>query len=326
MKRLLISCTTLFSLVALSTAPALAEVRTREKTQVKFEGMLGRVAGMFGGKAAREGIVSTNAVKGSRKATMTGDTGRIVDLAEERVYDLDMKRKTYQVTTFDELRRRMREAQERAERDAQKEEGRQADPQEQPSGREMEIDFDIKETGQKKTLAGYDARQVVMTIAVREKGRTLEDSGGLVMTADSWFGPDIPALKELADFEQRYWTAIAPETPGISAEQMAAAMALYPMLKPAMDRLSQENVNLEGTLLATSMTVDAVKSKEQMAQDSQSAPAAGGGLGGMLARRIVKRDDRPRTTIITVTTETTEVATSVAATEIEIPAGFRQRG
>ena len=51
-----------------------------------------------------------------------------------------------------------------------------------------------------------------MTVTVREKGKTLEESGGVVLTADSWLGPEIPALKELAEFEMKYWKAIAPET------------------------------------------------------------------------------------------------------------------
>ena len=55
----------------LTAGSASADVKTREKGQVKFEGMLGRMVGMFGGKAAKEGIVTTNAVKGDRKADTT---------------------------------------------------------------------------------------------------------------------------------------------------------------------------------------------------------------------------------------------------------------
>ena len=55
---------------------------------------------MFGGKAARDGVTSTVAVKGDRKATMNGETGQIIDLAEEKIYDLDLKKKSYKVTTF----------------------------------------------------------------------------------------------------------------------------------------------------------------------------------------------------------------------------------
>src|SRR5215210_7492838 len=123
MKRSVFSCAVALGL--LTAGPASAEVKTREKGQVKLEGTLGRVVGMFGGKAAREGTVSTTAVKENRKATMNDNTGQIIDLSEEKVYDLDVKKKTYEVTTFDELRRRMREAREKAEKDAQREQGRE---------------------------------------------------------------------------------------------------------------------------------------------------------------------------------------------------------
>ena len=59
------------------------------------------------------------------------------------------------------------------------------------------------------------------------------------MTSDMWLGPEIPAMKELAEFELRYWKAIAPETAGVSAEQMAAVMAMYPMVKQGMERLNR---------------------------------------------------------------------------------------
>ena len=322
MKRVLTASALSVCIVALTGPGLLAEVKTREKSQVKFEGMLGRMAGMFGGKAAREGIVSTNAVKGDRKATFTDSTGRIVDLAEEKIYELDLKKKTYTVTTFEELRQRMREAQEKAARDAEKQ-GERQEEQEQPSGKEIEVDFDLKETGEKKSIAGYDARQVIMTVTVREKGKTLDEAGGLIMTTDSWLGPRIPALAEIASFEQRYWKALAPETTGVSAEQMAAMFALYPMIKQAMDRMRQENVELDGTPLATTMTFEGVKSKAQMEQ--QQGESGGGGLGGMLARRMMKRDTSQRATIFTAITETLEVATTVGPDDLQIPAGFKEQ-
>lgn len=323
MNRVLKTCAVVLPLVALCAAPMKADVRTRQRSQVKFEGFLGRMVGMVGGRAARDGIVTTNAVKGDRKVELTDATGRIVDLQEEKVYELDMKRRTYQVTTFDELRRRMREAQEKAAREAAKQDKEQQEQQEQLA-REVEVDFDLKETGQTRTVAGHNAREVVMAVTVRPKGRTLEDGGGLVMTSNSWMGPEIPAMKEIADFEMRYWQAIAPEAAGISAEQMAAVMAMYPLLKNAMERLQTEASKLEGTPLATTTVFESVKSKEQLAQQ---APAGGGGagLGGMLAGRLMKRDTQPRSTVFTVTHETLEITPTVAPADLEIPAGFKER-
>jgi hypothetical protein len=321
MNRVLRTCALALPILVLSAGPALADVKTRDKTQVKLEGFLGRMMGMFGGKAAKEGIVTTNAVKGDRKVELSDATGRIVDLGEEKVYELDMKRKTYEVTTFEELRRRMREAQEKAQRETPKEEKPQQE--EGKPAKEVEVDFDVKETGQKKSIAGHDTREVVMTVTVREKGRTLEEGGGLVMTSNSWLAATIPAMKELAEFEMRYWKAIAPEAAGMSAEQMAAVVAMYPMLKTAMERLKSESGKLEGTPLATTTMFEAVKSKEQMAE--QGEQSGGGGLGGMLARRMMKRDDKPRATILTINHETLEVTPTVASAELEIPAGFKEK-
>jgi hypothetical protein len=311
-------------MVAASALTASAEVKTKDKAQVKFEGTLGRMINLFAGKAAKEGVVSSNAVKGDRKATFDDSMGRIVDLREEKIYELDMKKKTYKVTTFDEVRRQLKEAQEKAEKARVEQPQQEQQPQQKPD-KELEVDFDVKETGQKKSIAGYEARQVVMTATVREKGKTLEESGGLVLTADNWLGPDIPALKEMAEFEMRYWKAIAPETAAVSAEQMAAVIAMYPMVKQAMERMNKEKVNMSGTPLATTMTFEGVKSKDQIAQEAQSNNSSGGGLSGMLARRMLKKDTAPRATFMTINTETLEVATTVAPTDIDIPAGFKQK-
>jgi hypothetical protein len=324
MKRLLTTCALAFSMVAASALTASAEVKTKDKAQVKFEGTLGRMINLFAGKAAKEGVVSSNAVKGDRKATFDDSMGRIVDLREEKIYELDMKKKTYKVTTFDEVRRQLKEAQEKAEKARAEQPQQEQQPQQKPD-KELEVDFDVMETGQKKSIAGYEARQVVMTATVREKGKTLEESGGLVLTADNWLGPDIPALKEMAEFEMRYWKAIAPETAAVSAEQMAAVIAMYPMVKQAMERMNKEKVNMSGTPLATTMTFEGVKSKDQIAQEAQSNNSSGGGLSGMLARRMLKKDTAPRATFMTINTETLEVATTVAPTDIDIPAGFKQK-
>ena len=324
MRRLAMSCAFALPLLAITAGPALADVKTREKSHLKLEGVLGKMFNLFGGRAAREGIVSTTAVKGNRKATMSETSGQIIDLSEEKIYDIDVKKKTYEVTTFDELRRRMREAREKAEKEAPKEQG----PQEKSGepAKELELDYDVKETGQKKQLAGYDAREVITTITVREKGKTLEEGGGIVMTAHSWMGPEIPALKEVAEFDRRYWQQLqGPEAVGMSPEQMAMVLAMFPGVKQAMERAQREGVKMQGTPLSSAVTFESVKSKAQMAQTSETSNS-GGGLGGMLARKIAKKEDpKPRATIFTTQHEVQEVQTSVAAGDIDLPAGFKEK-
>ena len=325
-----------------------ADVRADEKSHFELGGVLGKMAHVFGGKAAREGVTSTVAVKGDRKARLGDANGQIIDLNEEKIYDLDMKRKTYTVTTFAELRARMEEARRKAEENASKAQAREnkenKDKKAEPdkNQKEVEVDFSIKDTGQKKTINGFDTHEVVMTITIREKGKTLDDSGGMVLTSDMWMTPRIAAMREIAEFDLRYMRKLqGTMVAGASAEDMAAAMAMYPHMKDAIARMNAENVKLDGTMIQAIMTIDAVQSAEQAAQaqkqgDDESKPKASGGLGGMLgglAARAAKKkaeggqdakaDAKNRATVMTTTNEVLKVTTDVSATDVAVPAGFQ---
>ena len=190
--------------------PGISAVKTREKTQFHMEGMLGKMMSLFGGKAAREGVAEKVAVKGNRKMTLSeqGQTGQIIDLDEEKAYDLDLKGKSYKVTTFDEMRRKIQEARDRATKETAKvqSEPSQAPP---PDAQQMQIDFEVKDTGQKKDINGFSCREVVMTISVHQKGQKIEDSGGMVLTTNLWLTPKIAAMKEIQDFDRRYAEKLA---------------------------------------------------------------------------------------------------------------------
>jgi hypothetical protein len=314
-------------LMTLAVAPAFAEVKTRDKTQIKFEGALGRVFNLFGGKSAKEGIEGKTAVKGNRKVNLNTSGGQIIDLSEEKIYDIDVKKKQYTVTTFAELRRRMQEAQEKAEKEAQKEEPGRKEEAQKPA-KEYEVDFDVKETGQKKQIAGYDTRNVIATVTVREKGRKLEDSGGLVMTSDMWLGPQIPQMKEFIDFDIRYWKQLqGPQSATMSAEQMAAVLAMFPLVGKAMDRMQKDGDKLAGTALDSTVTFEAVKSPEQLAQaQEQQKSSGGGGIGGLLAKKIMKTEPpKARSTIFTTRHEILEVATTVDAADLAIPPDYKEK-
>lgn len=336
------------SLAFLSAQSIHADVRSEQKTKFQLAGMLGKMVNFFGGKAAREGVTSTVAVKGDRKVTTTDQTGQIIDLAEEKIYDLDLKRKTYKVTTFADVRRQMEEAKKKAEEEARKAEAEtKAEPappaERDPNAKEMEVDFEVKNTGQKKAVNGFDSEQSIMTITVREKDKTLEQSGGLVLTSDIWLTPSIPALNEVAEFDIRYAQKLyGPMIAGASPQDMATAMAMYPLIKPAVEKMAAEAGKLKGTPVLTVTTFDAVKSAEQVAAEQQQAssgsassdsstpPTSVSGIIGGLGRRIGRRNDQAaaapqaRVNVMTTTSEVLKVATTVTPEEVAIPAGFKE--
>src|SRR5215471_490596 len=329
------------------TVPGKAAVKTEEKTQFHMEGMLGRMISLFGGKAAKEGVTETVAVKGNRKMTLSGEnqTGQIIDLDEEKVYDLDLKGKSYKVTTFDEMRRKMEEARERATKETAKV---QTEPTQAPpsDAQQMQVDFEARETGQKKDINGYNCREVVMTVSVHQKGQKIEDSGGIVLASNMWLTPRIDSMKEIQEFDRRYAEKLAGplgSSAGMpSADQMAAAYAMYPYLKDAVGKMDVENVNMDGTAIVTTATFQGVQSAEQAAQQQKASAkqdsagnggaaggllggkkSIGGVLGGIGARAVQKKleqkaeqsaqsDQTPgRTNIMTSTVEILKVSTDV---------------
>ena len=329
---------------------AVADVKKQERSHVKFEGLLGGVVGLFGGKAAKEGIVNTVAVKGDRKLTVNDQSGEIVDLAEEKVYRLDMKKKTYEVVTFAQLRREIEEARKKAEEQARASRGDGGDDRSragspaasQTSGsnaqqKQVEVDFNVKETGERRTINGFDTRQAIMTVAVREKGKKLEQSGGLVLTADMWLAPKTAAENDVAQFDLRYARKLeGPAAVAAAQAQMAAAMAAYPQMGEAMTRMQAEGAKLEGTPILMTTTFEAVKNAEMMAaqqeQAQQREQEQPKGLGGMLGRKIGKKigggeegPPKPRSTILTITSEVLTLSKDVSAADVALPAGFRPR-
>jgi hypothetical protein len=321
------------SLVLALAVSARADVKSQQKAQVKFEGALGRIMNMFGGKAAKEGVVITTAVAGDRQMTTTDQSAELVDLAAEKVYRLDLKNKTYKVQTFAEIRKEWEDMQAKAKEQAAENKEKGEQPQ-------YEIDVDLKKTGQQRTIGAYACQEVVTTITIRQKGRKLEDGGGMVMTANSWLAPKMPAMQEQVAFQQRYMTKLFGTDTATMARDMAQALAMYPQLKEGMARWQKEAGGLDGTPVLTTLTMESVMTAEQAQAQADKDKSGGGvglpgGLGGMFGRK--KKAEEPakegqaaqgpktRATIMTTTTELLEVATTVAAVELEIPAGFKQK-
>src|SRR5687767_11574575 len=336
--------------IAGSSAILSADIRTDQRVRFELGGAVGKLINMFGGKGAREGVTSTVAVKGNRKATLSDSTGQIIDLSEEKIYDLDMKRKTYKVTTFAQLRAEMEKARREAEQQAREMERETPSEPEQPSQpaqkdpnqKEFEVDFDLKNTGAARTINGFNTTQTVMTITVREKGKTLNDAGGMVMTTDMWLTTSAPSTDDIAEFDMKYAQKLYGPTvmAGASAQDMAMAMAMYPQIKPALDKMAAEGTKVEGTAILTEMRMEAVPPgtanqtatavPAPEAQPEQKKGRFGGLMGGLkkmaeASNQQSSGEQKPeRSIIMTTSVEMLKLTPDVTADVVAIPTGFKE--
>ena len=317
-------------LVATAVVGLSADAKVQQRTQVKLEGVLGKMAGIFGGKAAKEGVVSTVAVKGNRRMTTTDTTAELVDLDAEKVYRIDLRGKTFTVQTFDEIRKQLEKTESKA--------AAQSAPKSDAKQPEMEIEIDIKKTGQQKTIAGFACDEVVMTLTMHEKDKTIDQSGGMVVTSDMFMAPKVEAMQDNVAFERRYFEKLYGPEVMPAMKDLAQALVMYPGLKTAMARLQKEGASVSGTALLTTVTVSGAGNPDN-GSTSGNQPAPGGvsgALGGLLGR---KKQAEPApaggapggtsggkalTTILTTVTEVLSIGAS-AADDVEIPAGFKQK-
>jgi hypothetical protein len=151
-----------------------------------------------------------------------------------------------------------------------------------------------------------------------------------VMTSDMWMAPKIAALDELAQFQLKYFQAIygGVFTEG-DAQQMASMIAMYPSFQKMAEKMRTEGRKLQGTALSTTVTFEGVKSEEQMKASSSQSSNSGGtsGLGGMLARRMAGNRGQPqqRSKVLTTTRDLLTISTSVDASDVAIPAGYKEK-
>ena len=246
---------------------------------------------MFGGKGAREGVTSVVAVKGNRKATMSDTTGQIIDLTEEKIYDLDMKKKTYKVTTFAELRKQMEDAKREAEKNAREQRSEPSEPSKPaPKGSERK--------GSGSRLRRQEHRRVEVDQRLRhqaerssrsrsaKKARRSTRPAAWQMITDLWLAPNAPSQQgprrtSTCSYAQKLY---GPMVIGASAQDMAMALAMYPQIKPALDKMNAEGGKIDGTAILTTMTMEAVPPGAANTTAAAPAPAepAKKGLGGML--------------------------------------------
>lgn len=315
---------------------ALADASVEQKTQMHFGGFLGGVMNVFGRSATHEGVTSTTYVHGDRMSRTSSGNGEIVDLSDEKVYRLDYDRKTYTVKTFAELRKEFEDAKARAERESKDEKSGKAEKNEGP---EYEVDFDIKDTGKKADVNGFNAHQVIVTVTVHEKGKKIEQSGGWVLTSDMWMGPKLAAMRELADFDRRYAEKLYGKNfAGAEMQQMAVLMATTPAFGKAMKAFSEKRSSFDGSPVRTTMTFETVAGTEQKAaaseqRDSGTPTSVSGAIGGLLGRVKAKHDadkaasdpNANRSKLFDSTVDVLKATTSAAAGDVAIPAGFKQK-
>jgi hypothetical protein len=196
-------------------------------------------SGMMGGAAGNR--VSKTYLKGQKMKTDSGDTVMIMDFDAQTLTHIDNNRKTYSVTKFSDVGNALSQ-----------------------SGAEIKID--VKETGQRKTINGYNATEVVLSMEMdspqaRQKGMKMR------MEMDLWLASDVPGSQEVKAFYERNrgkfpWGAMMGGGRGDQSMQNGIA------------ELQRKMADLKGVPVLQVMKMGAAGNEAQMAQMQQGMAQA----------------------------------------------------
>jgi hypothetical protein len=274
----------------------------------------GTMAGMMGANAER---TSKLYYKGQKMMTATGDTAIIMDFAAQTITTVDNAQKTYRVRKFSDVAA--------------------------ASPTASDLTFDIKETGQKKVVNGFNASEMILTVAMdMDAGR-----GGpptkIQMEMDLWIASDVPGLGDMRDFYQKNlanfpWAAM---TGGGSNPAMQKAMAqmerkMAELKGVAVERIIRmKSAGGAGALQMPQMTpqqqaqMQAAMAKLQQMQ-SQGGPAAAAAQQAMGRMGAMSGGATPGSAsgagyMMEMTIEASDFSSaSLPDSVLAVPAGYKQ--
>jgi hypothetical protein len=157
---------TLVLLTATLTARADFSYTTTNKTG-------GAMAAMAGGANAPPAKLY---FKGQKMKTDSGDTATILDFDAQTITTIDNRSRTISVRNFSDLGAAAKQS-------------------------SVSVKVDVKETGQQKTINGYNAKELIMTMDIDNP--QMKQMSKMQMEMDIWLSPDVPGAGELRSFYQK---------------------------------------------------------------------------------------------------------------------------
>ncbi len=327
-----------------------ADVTIEERMSVSGAGMM-KMANMSGttstrisGQRARtdsnlqfESAMMRTFARGMGQAT------EIVQLDQDKLFSVDSKKKTYTETTFAERRAQMQEAMERMR------EG-QASQQQATSGVDdsqcewSDPKADVKRTGEKVTVAGFDAERVTVTATQSCKDKKTGQVCDFGLVLDQWVAPKFEASAEAQAYQRAYAQKLGLNA-STSRDFAERAQSMFGRYQGLWSEVATKMRDVKGYPVKLTFGLGVGGPQCESAQQTQASggpaapPSIGGALGGALGGMFKKKEASPppaATTppaplpggmmpLMSMSTELVSVnQNSVDPQSFEVPAGFKK--
>jgi hypothetical protein len=327
-----------------------ADVTVQESMSISGAGMM-KLANMTG--------TTTTTVAGQRARTDTqvqfesgmmraltrggGETSEIVRLDQDKIYELNNKKKTYTETTFAERRAQMQQT-------MQKMQESQASQQQATSGvDESECEWadpkaEVRKGGEKASIAGYTAERVTITATQACKNKKTGEVCEFGLTLDQWLAAGVDAADERLAYQRAYAEKLGL-TAAASKDFAERAQSMFGRYKGIWTEVAAKMKDVKGYPVKSSFALGVGGPQCQSTQQTQQAggpaasPSIGGALGGALGGLFNKKKEQPQAapttpppaapnglmSLMTVSTELVSINKGAASAQaFDVPAGYKK--
>lgn len=340
------------TLASIAFDVAHADVTLKERIAVEGQGLMA-VANMSGtsttaisGKRARQ---ESDLQMENRLARMfargVGQTTEIVRLDEDKVFEIDQKKRTYKEQSLAEQRARLQQAAEQAKEQQAK--------QPSPTGMDesdcewSEPTADVKRTGAKATIAGFDAEQVSIVGKQSCKSKKNGSVCDIALYLDEWIAPGFTMADEVTKYRVAYAQQMGLPSGGRDVTERAEAM--MGRYKGAWAKVAEKMKDVKGYPVKSSFSLGMGgpqctngNSGEGSSSSSQSQPnpaGVAGEIAGALFGRKKKQEAAASSTPatpspaaangmfvpLTISSELLSVSKdALPADTFQVPAGFKK--
>lgn len=335
-----------------AAVPAQADVTVQESLSVNggglmsFANMNGKTTTQISGKHSRTENDVQMQSRLVRIFASGGPTAEITRLDDDKVYELDLKKKQYAATTLAERRAQMEKAlQEGKETQESKQEA--ASPVDQSKCDWSPPKSDVKKTGEKANIAGFDAERVTITVTQSCKNRETGEVCDFGLALDQWLAPKFDGGSERQDFYRAYAEKMGLGSSSSSPGFAQNAQAMFAGYKDLWAEVAKQVGSTKGYPVrsAFALAIGGAQCGSQQAQTA-GAPGAqevmaaagqiGSAIGGLFGK---KKKSEPAeaaapapqllvnglTPLMTVSTELLSISREALAPALfEPPADFKR--
>jgi hypothetical protein len=252
-----------------------------------------------------------------------GPSADIVRLDEDKIYHLNINKKEYTETTFEQMREQLKKMSDQMSSADEK--------KQQPSAiDESKCEWlapkaEVKKTGEQAQFAGYDSERVTIVASQPCKDKETGSICEIALVLDEWLSTGFAESAEAQKFYKAYAAKMGLDAP-TSQDVAQKAQALFSRYKGIWTEIATKMQGMKGYPVKTSFTLalggaQCKNSNAQQAQSStdssgSSGSASPGGLAGAVAGKLgglfhKKKDDA----------DTTAAQPAPAATPVSLPPG-----